>query len=90
MHVMVESNVPITRVSNIKMLVAFARKGNKLKQTNSKKTTTKNRQAKAEETERERGREGREGRGGKPLQIATSTQSQSKLFSKLIFMSCQK
>lgn len=53
MHVMAESNVPITRVSNIKMLVAFARKGNKLRQTNSKKTTTKNRQAKAEETERE-------------------------------------
>lgn len=64
MHVMAESNVPITRVSNIKMLVAFARKGNKLKQINSKKTTTKNRQAKAEEAERE-GEMEREGeRGG--------------------------
>lgn len=62
MHVLAESNVPITRVSNIKMLVAFARKGNKLRQTNSKKTTTKNRQAKAEETEREKG--GEKGGGG--------------------------
>lgn len=61
---MAESNVPITRISNIKMLVAFARNGNKFKKTNNKKQQrnkkqkTKNQRNCREEegdTERERG-----------------------------------
>lgn len=64
MHVMAESNVPITRVSNIKMLVAFARKGNKLKQTNSKKKQQQKTDKQRQKKQRERGREGRGGSGG--------------------------
>lgn len=90
---MAESNVPITRISNIKMLVAFARNGNKFKKTNNKKQQRNKKQQTKGTVERRRGRQTERdgGRGEeKPLQIATSTQSQSKLFSKLIFMSCQK
>lgn len=63
---MAESNVPITRISNIKMLVAFARNGNKFKKTNNKKTTTEQKTAnqrncreEKRETDRERWRERR-------------------------------
>lgn len=63
MHVMAESNVPITRVSNIKMLVAFARKGNKLRQTNSKKNNNKKQTSKGRRN-RERGRDGKRRREG--------------------------
>lgn len=88
---MAESNVPITRISNIKMLVAFARNGNKFKKTNNKKQQRNKKQKTKGTVEKRRGRQTERERGGeKPLQIATSTQSQSKLFSKLIFMSCQK
>lgn len=64
---MAESNVPITRISNIKMLVAFARNGNKFKKTNNKKTTTEQKTAnqrncREEEGDRQREMEGEEKR----------------------------
>lgn len=61
---MAKSNVPITRVSNIKMLVAFARKGNKLKQTNSRKKQQQKTDKQRKKREKEGGKRGERGKRG--------------------------